>query len=74
MNTLTHPDRIEVDFDLLHRLRRAANRAFPIVVAVLVFAVIFAASVALRLATMAGTSPGIAATLHRVAQALGLAS
>jgi hypothetical protein len=74
MNTITHPQRVEMNLDLLRHVVRVASRALPIVAAVLVFAVIFAASVALRLATMAGTNPGIAATLHRVAQALGLAS
>ncbi len=74
MNTITHPQRVEMNLDLLRHVVRVMSRALPAVVAVLVFAVIFATSVALRLGTMARTSPEIAATLHRVAQALGLAS
>jgi hypothetical protein len=74
MNTITHPQRVEMNLDLLRHVVRVASRALPGVVTVLVFAAIFVAAVALRLATRAGTSPEIAATLHRVAQALGLAS
>jgi hypothetical protein len=74
MNTITHPQRIDMSLDLLRQLRRVVAQALPAVVTILLFAVIFAASVALRLATLGSTNPSIAATLHRVLQALGLAS
>ena len=73
MSTLTHPHRLDFDVDLPQHLRHAASRAAPIVFSVLVFAILFAALTALRLAAMAGRNPEAAATLHRALHALGVA-
>jgi hypothetical protein len=73
MNTIAHPQRIDGEFDFAQRLGRAASRAFPAVIALLVFALVFAASVALRLVTLAGTNPSVAAAVHGAFVALGLA-
>jgi hypothetical protein len=74
MNTLNHAGGIEMDTDPLRQLGDVAARALQIVAVALVFAATFAAMVAFRFAAMASGHPVIAATLHRVACAVGLAS
>ncbi len=74
MNTLIHRQRIELDLGALRHLGRALARAFPATAALFAFAVVFAASVALRLATLGGTNPSVAAAVHRALVALGLSN
>jgi hypothetical protein len=74
MNAITHPHRIDSNLELLERARRAARSALPVAIAVAIFTALFVAALVVRFLHLAQTNPGAAATLHRVAQALGFAS
>ena len=71
MNAIIHPQRIDTNIDLLRRPGRVLARALPAVIAACAFALIFAGTVALRLAILGGSMPSVAAVAHGARAALG---
>ncbi len=74
MNAIAHSQLALSHSDVVERVRRAVRDAVPAVIVVLVFIALFIAALAVRFASLARTNPEVAATLHRIAQALGLGS
>ncbi len=74
MNAIAHSHHVASHEDVVGRALRSLRRALPATLAVLIFIALFIAALAVRFASLARTNPEVAATLHRIAQALGLGS
>ncbi|HUJ00507.1 MAG TPA: hypothetical protein VLY46_09750 [Usitatibacter sp.] len=74
MNAIAHPHPAASQAEVVERVRRSVRSALPAVFAVVLFVAVFAVALAVRFLRLAQTNPEVAATLHRIAQALGLAS
>ncbi len=74
MNAVIHSHHAGSQHEAVERALRSLRSAPPGVIAVLIFLALFVAALAVRFASLARTNPEAAATLHRIALALGLGS